>query len=251
MAVRLHNVETRYYQALAQIESSPLKKAYYLWESKRLNAWEAKLGASPLPLLGIHPGDVRYFMEHYGSSHASYLPAFTRYEAGHNLTGTGTYILCHGDFSVRDNVLALEWLLDHVWSVNQLPWIVAGRKPPSHLKRFPGIRVEADPSETQMDELIRDAHMHIVHSLNTTGIKIKLLHALFRGRHCVAYAPLLEGTGLDRTCFGAETAEAFKTHIGRLAALPFTAADKQIRSDVLREQFDNRTNARKLLALMP
>ena len=78
--------------------------------------------------------------------------------------------------------------------------------------------------------------------------KIKLLHALFLGRHCIAHQSLLEGTGLEETCLAAAGADAFKTYLETLRETPFTEADKAVRTRVLQQQFDNRANARKLIA---
>ena len=46
------------------------------------------------------------------------------------------------------------------------------------------ICVVANPSAKEMDDLIRKAQVHLLPSFNKTGIKIKLLNALFNGRFC-------------------------------------------------------------------
>ncbi|TDX01656.1 glycosyltransferase [Dinghuibacter silviterrae] len=251
MALRLHNVETNYYANLAALEKAAFKRSYYRLESWLLGNWERKV--SGLPLLAIHPGVGTYFQQHYRSGQVTYLPAFTSYAPGNNPTGRGEYVLFHGDFSVVDNVESLRWLLEEVGRGSDLPWVVAGRRGQNVeqiLKAHPYARLVADPGAEEMETLIREAQVHVVHSFNPEGIKIKLLHALFAGRHCIAQEALLEGTGLEETCRPAANAMAFKTQLDMLWALPFTEEEKKKRTEVLRAQFDNRANARKLMALM-
>ncbi len=50
-----------------------------------------------------------------------------------------------------------------------------------------------------MTELIREAQINILPSFNTTGIKIKLLNAIFNGRHCLVNPAAIAGTGLGAT----------------------------------------------------
>lgn len=249
MALRLHNIETAYYGNLAAIEKTGFKQAYYRLESWLLANWERKVAA--LPLLAIHPGVATYFREYYGSKNVTYLPAFTSYAPGGNLTGRGEYVLFHGDLSVVDNVASLRWLLEEVGRESGVPWVVAGRRPGVEvtqlLKAHPGVRLVADPGPEEMETLIREAQVHVVHSFNPEGIKIKLLHALFLGRHCIAQSALLEGTGLEETCRSAANAKAFREGLETLWGAPFTETDKALRTRVLQQQFDNRVNARKLM----
>lgn len=246
VALRLHNVEARYYKNLA---TTAQHKLYYTIEGWLLSRWERK--AASLPLLAIHPGVKRYFEGHYGAKDVTYLPAFTSYEPGRNPTGRGAYVLVHGDFSVADNVASLRWLLAEVKGGDALPWIVAGRKPDAQTQRMvqahPGVRFIADPGAEEMEALIRDAQVHLVHSFNPEGIKIKLLHALFLGRHCIAHKSLLEGTGLEETCKAAADAASFKAALKIWWEAPFTEADKAVRTRVLLQQFDNRANALHLI----
>ncbi len=51
-----------------------------------------------------------------------------------------------------------------------------------------------------MDELIKKAHIHLLPSYNKTGIKIKLLHALFMGRFVVTNPRAVEENGLEIFC---------------------------------------------------
>ncbi len=221
VAIRLHNIESEYYRHL----SGGWKTPYFLLESALLRRWERRV--ADVPLLAISPRDAARL-------HVPYLPAFTNYQVGNNPTGRGDYVLVHGDFTVQDNVDSLNWLMKHVRTPD-IPWIAAGR----------GL---TDPDEAQMEELIRNAHMHVVHSFNPSGIKIKLLHALFAGRHCVASEVLT--MGLEGTCISAVSAADFRAQIATCWEKPFTEENKSRRVQSLRGQFDNAINARKLMEWM-
>ncbi|HTJ12251.1 MAG TPA: glycosyltransferase [Dinghuibacter sp.] len=252
VAVRLHNVETEYYRNLSEVTHDRWKSMYYGIESGLLRRWEERVAA--LPLLAIHPGVKAYYEDVFGAREVTYLPAFTRYVAGDNPLGRGEYVLFHGDLSVADNVEALRWLLEEVRGEGRLPWVVAGRQPDERVFRLirghAGVRLYDNPSAPDMEALIRGAQVHVVQSFNPEGIKIKLLHALFAGRHCIAQEALLAGTGLSETCRAAGGAAEFRAALDELWERPFTEEDRALRTRLLREQFDNGTNARALMAAL-
>jgi glycosyltransferase involved in cell wall biosynthesis len=51
-----------------------------------------------------------------------------------------------------------------------------------------------------MVKLIRDAHIHLLPSKTTNGYKIKLLIALFAGRHCLVNSVVERSTSLSKLC---------------------------------------------------
>ena len=68
----------------------------------------------------------------------------------------------------------------------------------------------SDPSDQELKDIISKAQLHVIPSFNCTGVKLKLLNALFNGRHCVVNAEAVEGTGLKEVCHLAEGAKEFK-----------------------------------------
>ena len=95
--------------------------------------------------------------------------------------------------------------------------------------------------------MIRDAHIHLIPSFNVTGIKIKLLNALYNGRFIIANAATLDGTGLNDLCVLSETPAEFQENIQILMQKTFTEEDKEWREKVLGELFNNDRNARLLI----
>ena len=98
-----------------------------------------------------------------------------------------------------------------------------------------------------MQDLITRAQVHVLPSFNKTGVKLKVLNALFNGRHCVVNKEALPGTMLERLCHVATDAGSYLQLITRLFAQPFETSDIQLRKEVLGHIYDNDANARKLI----
>jgi hypothetical protein len=102
-----------------------------------------------------------------------------------------------------------------------------------------------------MDDLIANAQIHVLYTLQPTGLKLKLLNVLFKGRFVICNAHMLSGTGIsnDSTIALAENADAFVKQIQSVATKNFT-------SDLLLERqkqilnFDNQNNVQKLIDLV-
>jgi hypothetical protein len=49
-----------------------------------------------------------------------------------------------------------------------------------------------------MDELISTAHLHILYTKQPTGLKLKLLNVLFKGRFVICNSSMISGTGIQK-----------------------------------------------------
>lgn len=83
-------------------------------------------------------------------------------------------------------------------------------------------------------------------SFNSTGVKLKILHALFNGRHVLVNPKAIKGTNLKIICEEAETADDFIKLIKILYQEPFEDFDIERRSKLLGRDFNNQTNAKIL-----
>ena len=107
--------------------------------------------------------------------------------------------------------------------------------------------VVADPVEKEMQDLIAKAQVHILPSFNKTGVKLKLINALFNGRHCVVNTAGVQGSGLEALCHIADGADALRKTIEDIYQQPFTEEEKERRQGLLSAIFDNEKNAKRLL----
>jgi hypothetical protein len=85
--------------------------------------------------------------------------------------------------------------------------------------------------------------------MNTTGVKLKLLHALFEGRFCVSNTEGLKGSGIEQLADLADKEGNFREKILELFKLPFEDHHKKNRQQLL-TVYDNLKNAEKLSALL-
>lgn len=250
IVVRLHNDESAYYRHLARTEKSWLKKLYFRNESRLLKKYQHSLPAS-LPYACITTADARLFKEQYGLKNTFFLPAFTPYEQINGTEGLGSFCLYHGNLSVPENEKAATWLLEKVFSKIKVPFVVAGKNPSRRLETLAHLYMHtcmvANPSDTEINDLIQKAHINILPSFSNTGIKIKLLHALFEGRHCVANDAMVQGTGLEAACHIGANAEAFAAIVTQLQHLPYAEEETKLRKKLLGDLYNTASNARQLI----
>lgn len=247
--VRLHNVEFEYYKHLSTHESSLFKRSYYKFESGLLKSYEGKISKAA-NLLPISKNDELVYKQLLNAKDMKYLPLFTNSTSINIKEGKGEYCLYHGNLSVAENEKAAIWLLEVTGELN-MPIVIAGKNPSNRLvkkiQKYKNIKLIKDPSDQQMTELVQNAQVNILPSYNSTGIKLKLLNALFNGRHCLTNQQAVKGASLEQYCESAESDSEFIQKIKSLFDTPFTITEIQERKDLLNE-FDNNKNAEMLIA---
>ncbi|MDX1906283.1 MAG: glycosyltransferase family 1 protein [Bacteroidia bacterium] len=250
--VRMHNIEWEYYYQLAQRESDYLRKQYFLAESRLLREYEQVLAHADR-IYTISPKDTSYYQETFPQKTA-YLPAFHAHTSVTSLTGQGDYCLYHGKLSVPENHEAALYLIREVFAPLGLPLIIAGAEPLPDLitaiNAHENILLRPDPSVEEMDDLLRQAHIHVLPTFQATGIKLKLINSLYQGRFVLVNAPMVFRTGLEFSCSVARDTEEFRKMTRELFFTPFTEIDIAQRKASLRDTFDTRHNAGAIVSLM-
>jgi hypothetical protein len=221
IVVRLHNDEAVYYNRLAHAEPNFFKRAYYAIESQLLKGYQKKLPKSA-SYAALSQNDADHFASAYKLP-IVFVPAFVPWQHVTSRTGIGNYCLYHGNLAVAENEAAAVWLIEKVFSNMDLPLVIAGRKPSKRLIKagapFQNIRFRPDPTEAELTALIQQAHVHVLPDFNSTGMKLKLLHALFEGRYCIT-----NNTGLQpgKTLAVAQTPEQYMRVLKSWHNQPFT-----------------------------
>jgi hypothetical protein len=248
--VRLHNVEFEYYYQLAKSATSFSKKIYFLNESRLLKKYE-KLISSKATFIAVTLADKETYQEQFDANKIQYLPVFLPYTSINAKEGKGSYCLYHGNLVVGENEKAATWLLKNVFNELDIPIIIAGKNPSEKLHNLmhqnTNFRLVPNPTEEELNELIKGAQINILPSFNATGIKIKLLNALYNGRHCIINDAGNDGSGLQALCTIASDAKSFKKNIANLYDCPFTAEDIIMRKQLLLPIYNNEQNARQLI----
>lgn len=252
VVVRMHNDESTYYKELARSEKGLLKKIYFYNESRLLRKYAHQLPDSCTYACVSHK-DTEVLKNDHGLSNVEFLPTFPAWQDITSQQGIGNLCLYHGNLSVPENEEAALWLVCKVFTRIRVPFVIAGKKPSRRLQKVAHLCqhtcIVADPSSSEMDDLIRKAHIHVLpcFNKNITGIRLKLLHALYQGRHCVVNEPMVAGTGLEAACHVGANANAFASIIAQLYHHPFCEEEIKLRQRLLQPTYDNERNAAKLI----
>jgi hypothetical protein len=248
--VRAHNIEHNYYRSLARIEERIPHKVFLYTESLKLKRYEGILKHAD-HILAISRTESDYSSSVYGN--AVYLPAFHRFEEVRTMPGKGDYILFHGNLGVPENSDVFLRIAKNVLSKTDHRVIVAGKNPSNKFIRafssWSGIEVVANPDDRELDNLIRNAQVNLLYTAQATGIKLKLLHALFAGRHCLVNREMIEGTGLDELCVLADHPDQMVLKLDELMDQPFTEEQVLRRKEAL-QQYSNRAGAETIAGLL-
>ncbi len=245
--VRMHNVENHYYANLAGMETKLTKRIYFEAESRKLKRFEEQILLKYADhILAISPDDATYFKKYFKQVH--YVPAFHPNETINCLPGKGEYVLYHGDLSVKDNFKAALYLIETIFKYKDTPFIIAGLNPPQTLieevAKYPNIHLKANVPKIEMEQLIQQAHINLLYTFHASGMKLKLLNALYNGRFCIVNSLMVQNTGIEPLCRIADTDDALIRAIDEVMCLSFgkTAIDK--RKALLSTRFSNIENAR-------
>jgi hypothetical protein len=248
--IRLHNDEAVYYANLAEAEKNVWRRGYYLWEAGRLKKFQQRLSRQTI-LACLSETDRINFREN-GFGKTVFIPCFIPWQEVSAPVGKGKYCLYHGNLSVRENESAALWLIENIFSTITLPFVIAGKGISVGLseaaKPYTHIQLKNDPSIEELDGLVTNAQVHVLPSMNQTGIKLKMLHALLSGRFCITNAAGIRGSAIEDAVVISETKTEWLASVQRLMQVEFTDAHRNERQKIL-TVYNNIINAEKLNAL--
>ena len=246
--VRAHNVEHDYYNGLGDTENCGWKRLFYHAEARKLRRYEPILKKAA-GIFAISQKDADYFSKRF--SNVMVVPGFNAADSVCSETGRGDYVLYHGNLSVRENEDAAKWLIENVFSELDMACIVSGLNPSDKLKRltekYANVTLVANPDDAEMIDLLRQAQINILVTNQPTGLKLKLLNALYNGRFCLVNSDMVKGTSLESLCVVADEPEQMIAEIKRLMEEDFTENDIDERDAQMRRLYDNESNARRII----
>jgi hypothetical protein len=238
--VRCMNVEHEYYRFLAKQAQLP-QKLFFKEEAKRLKSFEDVLNHAQV-LVPISSQDGSYYLDQFPQVEQTVISAFH----GNNLKPPseqiGTYALFHGSLDVIENEKAALFLINKVFKNLNYPLIIAGKEPSDRLiqtiKGIPKITLVANPDDQKLEQLIANAQIHLMYATQSSGLKLKLLKALFHGKHVIANDLMLTDKNLEKAVIIANAISDWQNQIKLLSSKSFTTADWQIRKNILKDFID-------------
>lgn len=248
--VRTHNIEHDYYTNLEEVEGNFFKKYFFSKEATRLKDFENILSHAQL-VVAISEGDKQYLGKKYNN--VQHITAFHPNQKVISIPGKGNMAFYHGKLSVGENDEAARFLVNKVFSQIDYPFEIAGDKPSRELKKSlagSGIKLHEHLSTEDISYKIQHAHVNVLPTFQSTGIKLKLINVLFQGRHLLVNPMMVERTGIESLCHIATSEFGFIEKIEALKHIPFTQEDITKREELLKLHFCNRTNAELLKKLI-
>ncbi|MCB9251010.1 MAG: glycosyltransferase [Flavobacteriales bacterium] len=246
--VRTHNVEHDYYHNLEMVENNFFKRYFFKLETEKLKKYQNVLKYADL-ICSISPNDTEYFSKKFNN--CCFIPAFHSNREVKINKGMGNYVLYHGNLSVGENHQAAMFLIREVFSDLNIPFIIAGSHPKKELRNlvseYKHVKLLDQKSTTEIHELIRDAQINVLYTRQDTGIKLKLLNALFNGRHCIVNHKMVDQTGLEELCIIGEDPEHFQKLILKYMQLEFDSEKIEERSLFFNKEFNNTQTIKKLI----
>jgi len=248
--LRATNIEHDYYSYLAKAEQHFFKKIYFSIEAWKAKKYEPVVQHANLILVVSKTDDV-YFKQQYPNIKTVFIPCFHSGEEIDIQRGKGDYVLYHGNLGVPENEAAALVICNEIFNTLNTPLIIAGLNPTkklsSTINKYKNIQLVENPSESKMQELIAHAQINLLYTHQPTGLKLKLLHSLFKGRFCLANSTMLSGTTLTTLCEIADTNEAFKAKITTLFEQEIAIETVKMERKTALANYFNEENCLKLM----
>lgn len=233
------NVEHDYYYALAGASRNLRDRCYYRLEAKRLEHFEQVLQHAD-GILALAHHDEAHFRQAYPMVETTYIPCFHAHSELTCPFGIGRGILYHGNLRVEENRKAAEYILREIApKIPEIPFTIAGANADTLQVHSGNVVLVSNPEEKQMRQLIREAQVHLLVTFQSTGLKLKLLNALYEGRHVVCNPEMVCGTEFGELCYIESDTNSLIDACKRYYSLPFTHEAKAHRSRRL-QVFDNK-----------
>ena len=140
-----------------------------------------------------------------------------------------------------------------MFSKIKYPVIIAGLNPPdlliNEINKHAHISLKTNCSESEMNQLISEAHIHCLFTQQTTGLKLKLLNVLFGGRYVLTNPEMLAGTSLKSSVHVCDNDIEFINKINELMEKEFTETeilDRKLKLNIM----SNNTKTESLISLI-
>jgi hypothetical protein len=131
--------------------------------------------------------------------------------------------------------------------------IIAGKNPSKTLVDFvqgkSNIQLVENPTNEEMEDLIVNAHICLAIAKNPSGVKLKLINSMYRGRFIFANEHAFVGSVLCDCVVNISDNNVLEL-LDKYMQQTFTQIEIDKRTTVLAEQYDNLKNAQKIVDLI-
>lgn len=248
--VRAHNIEHDYFLGLSKSEKNIFKKLFFYLEAIKLKKFENVLKKTTA-IFSISPFEQAYFSKKYGKK-AEYIQVFHSAEKGTHSEEKGAFILYHGDLRISDNVRAALFLID-AYKETPYQFVVASscnnKAVLKQIKKHQNISFKEISNQESLNLLFQKAQINTLFTFQKTGIKLKLLHTLYQGKHIISNSAMIEDTGLETLCELANTKKDILEKTAQLIKQEFSSEQLTVRQEKLLG-FNPEENAKKISSII-
>lgn len=258
IAIRGHNIETKYYRELSKHSLNPLKRFYYANESLKFASYEPKVYSQADYCFSVSSAEIETITS-FGAR-AFWLPAFfceklpdaSCIQKKPNGPRKEISVLFHANFEVSLNVRAAEWLLSKTPLVKGMKFIFAGRNAAavSLANSVNDVVILNNPGK-DMDKIISSSDLVVLPGKQKSGVKLKLLKTIGALKPVIATPETLEGSGFENILSTFNTGEELAANIEEWRNSPDIFLE-QLASAVsyLRNHYQPQKNAEFLIRKM-
>ena len=204
--IRSHNIEWEYYKNLFSSEKNLFKKFFFWVEHIKLKRYETKIYKDQ-NAFAISEKDQEWLIN-MGANVVLVNP-FHRNETIQISKKTDDYVLYHGNFNIRDNQDSAMYFIE-LFKTLTIKLKIAGLNPSEKMKLSAfgcdNITIIDSPKDQKMIQLIRDARLNLFYSTHSSGVKLKLINALFNAQRCLVSHEFLVNSDLSLMCIAVNEA---------------------------------------------
>lgn len=247
--LRLHNLESNYYEGSAQSIPSLFKRWIY-----QLEAWKYKGMEEDFSLfdrvytLSISEGLTVVRRK----GRATFVPPFTGFDKVADLSQFGEGVIYYGDLRLPDNQRAALHLIDLMAPITETTFTILADECPEAIQvalaAYPHMQFKQVIGIAALKQEWAKAHVHLLWSFQQSGTKLKALNALFCGRHVVMNTHLVDDPALRGLGYIVNDTEQARKIVRDLLKIPYLQAAH--RAEILRKNYSDQDNAVRILNTM-
>ena len=246
--IRAHNIEHDYYKGLAGSTNSFWRRSYFRAEAKKLKSFERIMNDAE-KVFSISPMEHKELQSRYNN--VELIMPFHGNEIVADAGVREKFTLYHGNLAVAENDKAALYLVQEIFMHLDVKLLIVGNGPSKQLKESvkgrKNVEIKSGLNTEEIQGLIFKCHINILPTFQSTGIKLKLINALYNGGHCLVNKPMVEGTGLETLCHVSNSPEHMRSTIGHLMNVEYSENERARRSKVLLGKLSDQTNAMQLI----
>lgn len=245
--LRLHNIESLYFNGLKSSETNWFRRKLFGSESDKYRKYESVLPQfdSVATLSNFENELVKQ-----SGARSVYIPVFHGNQKVQKLGGFGQYAFYHGDLRMADNRRVVRMLIGIFKNIPDYKLVIAsgtGRKFTLDLiGNSHNIEYRTIDNFAHLQQMLIDAHINLIFSFQRSGTKLKLLNALYNSRFCMINENIIDDAVVAGLCEFADTESEILKKIQLLRITAFS--DFERRSQILEMQMNDKTNAALLAA---